>query len=85
MPLLKPELTMGPMNADIEEALRKVSALVDEYRSECLWFLRPDYYPGSIDEAMRVLESIEIHGDVTAFKRAAELRQWFLRRFSEKS
>jgi hypothetical protein len=64
------------------EALR---LLVDEYRSRCLWFLRPGYYPATGDEAMRVLDSIQSHGDLQAFKRAGELKQWVLANTSETS
>jgi hypothetical protein len=52
--------------------------LVDEYRSRCLWFLRQGYYPETTDEAIRVLDSIQSHGDLQAFKRAGELKQWVL-------
>jgi hypothetical protein len=61
------------------EALRR---LVDEYRSRCLWFLGPDYYPGTTEEALRVLDSIQRHGDLIAFRRAGEIRQWVLAPFS---
>ena len=64
------------MNQDATEVMRHVNALVDEYRARCLWFLREDYYPQTLAEACRVLESIERHGNVTAFRKAAELRQW---------
>ncbi|MFH1143671.1 MAG: hypothetical protein V1774_03920 [Candidatus Eisenbacteria bacterium] len=65
--------------------MSEVRLLVDEYRERCLWFLRPDYYPETIDEALRVLRAIETHGDAAAFRRAAALRQWFLLHSSEKS
>ena len=55
-----------------------VNALVDEYRTRCLWFLREDYYPESLADVARVLEYIERHGDSEAFKKAATLRQWLL-------
>ena len=64
---------------DQAAVMRKVRDLVDEYRATCLWFLREDYYPQTTDEARRVLEQIERHGDVVAFRKAAELRQWLLR------
>jgi hypothetical protein len=60
-----------PPNAD--EALR---ALIDDCRDRCLWFLRRDYYPHSIEESLRVLDAIQHHGDRAAFRRAAEIRQW---------
>jgi hypothetical protein len=65
--------------------MRNVCALVDEYRATCLWFLREDYYPQTPEEACRVLDQIERHGDVTAFRKAAELRQWLSRNSSAPS
>jgi hypothetical protein len=50
--------------------------LVDEYRDRCLWFLRSDYYPATVPEALRVLEAIERHGDREAFQKAGEVRRW---------
>ena len=44
----------------------RVNELVDEYRTRCLWFLREDYYPQTMAEALRTLEYIERHGDVIA-------------------
>jgi hypothetical protein len=63
-------------NEETASVMGRVHAIVDEYRARCLWFLREDYYPQTPDEACRVLESIERHGDVAAFRKAAELRQW---------
>ncbi|MCX7013984.1 MAG: hypothetical protein NTW86_15765 [Candidatus Sumerlaeota bacterium] len=74
------------MDEDATSAmLQKVNALVDEYRARCLWFLREDYYPRTPDEACRVLEQIERHGDVAAFQKAAVLRQWLSRNFNSPS
>jgi hypothetical protein len=56
-----------------DKALR---GLIDEYRDRCLWFLAPGYYPGTVAEILRVLDSIEKHGDLQAFKRAGALRRW---------
>ena len=58
---------------------REVDRLVDEYRRQCLWFLRPDYYPATRDERLRVLDYIERRGDRAAFQRAGEVRRWLLR------
>lgn len=52
-----------------------VNRLVDEYRSRCLWFLRPDYYPVDTAQRVRVLGLIQKNGDRTAFLKAAELRR----------
>jgi hypothetical protein len=53
-----------------------VNGLVDEYRARCLWFLRPDYYPCSTEQRLRVLGYIELYGDREAFVRAAGVRAW---------
>jgi len=55
--------------------MERVNALVDEYRTWCLWYLREDYYPPTPAEACQVLEAIEGHGDLEGFKKAATLRQ----------
>jgi len=70
---------------DETTVMQEVRALVDEYRTTCLWFLREDYYPQTPVEARQVLEQIERHGDVAAFRKAAELRQWLSRNFNAPS
>jgi len=62
-----------------------VNRLVDEYRVRCLWFLRPDYYPSSVEERLRALSYIERHGDREAFRRAGVLRRWLSPHSSEPS
>lgn len=64
---------MVPLAPEAEGAVRQ---LVDEYRDRCLWFLRRDYYPGTVEEALRVLDAIQRHGDRDGFQRAARVRQW---------
>ena len=73
------------MNGDATVVMQNVNALVDEYPTRCLWFLREDYYPQTPAEACRVLASIERHGDVAAFRKAAILRQWLLQNSSASS
>lgn len=68
-----------------EEIPPGLDLLVDEYRSRCLWFLRPDYYPRTTAEILRVLRQIEDHGDRVAFQRAAHIREWLSRSSSERS
>jgi hypothetical protein len=58
-----------------EQTEAAVNRLVDEYRSRCLWFLRPDYYPADTAQRLRVLGQIQKYGDRTAFLKAAELRR----------
>jgi hypothetical protein len=73
------------VNEDEKTVMQSVNALVDEYRTRCLWFLREDYYPQTPTDACRVLEYIERHGDVLAFQKAATLRRWLLQNSSAPS
>lgn len=57
----------------------EVRGLIDAYRNECLWFLREDYYPQTPTEMIRVLDQIQRHGNLDAFRRAATLKQWLSR------
>jgi hypothetical protein len=68
--------------ADIATA---VNTLVDEYRTRCLWSLRTDYYPRTVAEQLRILDSSERYGDLAAFRRASILRQWLSQISSEAS
>jgi hypothetical protein len=65
-----------PLPQDLRVA---VCALADQYRSTCLRFPRPDYYPTTADGMLRVLGHVRRHGDRSAFLRARELEQWLLR------
>jgi uncharacterized protein (DUF3820 family) len=58
---------------DITERL---TPLVNKYRSRCLWFLREDFFPGNMREALLVLDNIEKHGDREAFIEARRIREW---------
>lgn len=71
------------VSSEAEETDATVNALVDEYRARCLWFLRSDWYPSTIEDRLRALEYIERHGDVAAFKRARGLRAWLSRSSKE--
>jgi hypothetical protein len=62
--------------SDANAVADAVNRLVDEYRVRCLWFLRPDYYPSTLEERLRVLGHIERHGDRQAFRRATALKRW---------
>lgn len=73
------------MNVDTEALARAIDGLVDEYRLQCLWFLRPDFYPRTLDEQLRILDTIQRYGDRKAFQKAAEARQWLLQQSSARS
>lgn len=60
----------------LDEVLPRVNALVDRYRTTCLWFLDQDYYPRSRDQVLQVLEYVQRYGDLEAFRAAATIRQW---------
>jgi hypothetical protein len=77
--------TIGGVDADASQVQESTTALIDEYRSRCLWFLRSDYYPTTVAERIKVLEYIERYGDVDAYRRASDLKQWLLRNSSAPS
>jgi hypothetical protein len=73
---------VGSSREDLE---RQVDALVDACRTGCLWFLRPDYYPRTDEERLRVLDAIQKHAGLDDFRRAARLKRWLSPPFSETS
>jgi hypothetical protein len=73
------------MDAPPTAALGLLRALVDDYRDRCLWSWKRDYYPQSVEDAVRVLEAIEKHGDLDGFRRAAEVRRWLSPSFNAPS
>lgn len=74
-----------PMARTLDPIMPKVRNLVDDVRSTCLWYLREDYYPTTVEQILRILDAIERHGDVAAFRRAAEIRSWLSRHSSAPS
>ena len=62
-----------------EDVARQVDDLVDECRSTCLWYQRPDYYPRTDLERWRVLDAIQKHADLGTFQRAGRLKRWLSR------
>ena len=62
-----------PLPVSIEGEL---AGLVEQYRARCLWFLRPDFFPKTTAEALRVLDYLERYGDQEAFRQAAAVRRW---------
>lgn len=73
------------MGTEAENMQSDFDALVEAYRTRCLWFLRQDYVAKTPAEKLRVLSYIERHGDLDAFRRSATLRTWLSRHFSEAS
>lgn len=67
------------MQPSYDELARAIDALVDAERATCLWYLRADYHPRTNAERARVLDDIQRHGGLSAYKRAAQLKQWLSR------
>ena len=61
-----------------QEILAEVRSLVEEYRHQCLWFLKEHFLPENTEEALRALDWIERYGDRSGFQRAQRLRKWLL-------
>jgi hypothetical protein len=75
-----PSDSMLPISAaNAADVIAAVDAMVDEYRTRCLWSLPPDYYPRTTSERLRILRAIEKNGDLAAHHRASTLRQWLSR------
>ncbi len=55
-----------------------VKKLVEDYRAQCLWFMRPDYMPTSTDQILNALSLIERYGDRAGYQRAEEIKSWLL-------
>ena len=64
---------------------REFQSVVDDYRAMCLWFFPQDFMPSNTYEINRVLESIERHGDMAAYKRIGRIRKWLSQTSNETS
>ena len=73
------------MSTETTKSLQSARELVDEYRDQCLWFLRGDFYPETVEQGLRVLAYIQRYGDRTAYLKAAEVRRWLLQQSKETS
>lgn len=62
-----------------------VDALVDEYRTRCLWFVREDFRPSTDAERLLALRYIARYGDRSAFVRAREMQAWLSQEFNAPS
>ena len=51
-------------------------ALAEECRATCLWSMEDALHPRSEAQLELVLSAIEKHGDLSAFRRAGEIRKW---------
>jgi hypothetical protein len=58
---------------------QSVAELVEDYRAQCLWFLRPDYMPATREEILQTLALVERYGDRAAYQRAERIKSWLSR------
>jgi hypothetical protein len=77
--------TASPDRLSDAELARQVDELIDECRSASLWYQRPDYYPRSRADRLRVLDAIQRHADRDTFIRAGRLKEWLSRSSSDAS
>ena len=73
------------MSLEGEQLRDTIDALVDEYRTTCLWFLRSDFYPTTFEQQLRVLRCIERNGDRAAYLKVADARRWLSQSSNETS
>jgi len=77
--------TIRGMTRDVAAVMQRVCEFVDEHRETALWSLREDYYPETVEEALRVLDAIARRAGVPAYQEAARLREWLSQSSSEPS
>lgn len=58
-----------------EELKREIWAFIDENRARALWWVAPDYYPQTAEEARADLLRIAARPDRKLFQRAMNLRR----------
>jgi hypothetical protein len=64
---------MDPLSAEQGQALRE---LIERQRTSCLWYLKQDWFPKTLEEVSKVLDAVQCHGDRAAFIEAGRIRQW---------
>lgn len=69
----------------VAQAIEEVKRLANLHRAKCLWFMREDYLPESREDALKVLDQIEQHGDRKAFVEARGLRKWLSQEYNATS
>ena len=65
----------GPGFDSGADLARRVDEFIDECRSACLWYQRPDYYPRTRADRLRVLDAIQRHADRDTFIKAGRLKR----------
>jgi hypothetical protein len=71
------------MNDVLEpQLLSEFDELVRRNKRRCLWFMRDDYAPVDASGMLKVLRSLEQHGDRETFIQARRLTRWLLQHSS---
>ena len=63
----------------------ELRVLLEEYRAQCLWYLRDDHVPSAPADILRALEAIEARADRNGYVRARQLKRWLLQHSSAPS
>jgi hypothetical protein len=63
----------------------ELRAFIESQRSRCLWYMREDYVPSTVEERLQVLDAIQRHGDRDAFVAADRFKRWLSARSSSGS
>jgi hypothetical protein len=69
-------MSVGGVRGQMATTAESIRKLVEDYRAQCLWFLRPDYVPTTADEIRHVLSLIQRYGDRAGYQRAEEIKSW---------
>ena len=67
------------------EILNDLLQLRDRYQSSCLWFLKENVKPDTVEAALRILVYIKRYGDREAYIQAERLKACLLRKSSATS
>lgn len=69
----------------VEEIIQtpEYRSLLDEYRDMCLWYMDRDFVPRTPQDLMAVLDGIDHHGTMDAYRRAGRIRTWLLQPSSQ--
>ena len=60
-------------------------SIVEDYRGMCFWFMADDWFPNDKRGYEMAAENLEHYGDMRAYRKAGEIRQWLLQPSSRTS
>ena len=77
-------MTKNPAQND-SSLFDEINKLVEAHRTECLWFMRKDYFPTTNPERLTVLRYLATYGDRATFVKARYFRDCLLQNSSAMS